>query len=82
MGNGFLGDLATVAVHIRRIREKIEVDPANPVYIETVWGAGYRFKKNIVNWRCLLWVIVAPVSDIFFTKWLQVKLLCVNIVSK
>lgn len=40
-----LGDLATVAVHIRRIREKIEVDPANPEYIETVWGAGYRFKK-------------------------------------
>lgn len=40
-----VGDLATVAVHIRRIREKIEEDPANPVYIETVWGAGYRFKK-------------------------------------
>jgi DNA-binding response OmpR family regulator len=40
-----LGDLATVAVHIRRIREKIESDPANPEYIETVWGAGYRFKK-------------------------------------
>lgn len=40
-----LGDLATVAVHIRRIREKIEIDPANPEYIETVWGAGYRFKK-------------------------------------
>jgi len=44
-GMDSLGDLATVAVHIRRIREKIEVDPANPVYIETVWGAGYRFKK-------------------------------------
>ncbi|MBN2900132.1 MAG: response regulator transcription factor [Clostridia bacterium] len=41
-----IGDLATVAVHIRRIREKIEVDPANPEYIETVWGAGYRFKKS------------------------------------
>jgi len=40
-----VGDLATVAVHIRRIREKIEIDPANPEYIETVWGAGYRFKK-------------------------------------
>jgi DNA-binding response OmpR family regulator len=44
-GMDSLGDLATVAVHIRRIREKIEADPANPVYIETVWGAGYRFKK-------------------------------------
>lgn len=39
------GDLATVAVHIRRIREKIENDPAKPEYIETVWGAGYRFKR-------------------------------------
>jgi DNA-binding response OmpR family regulator len=39
-----LGDNATVAVHINRLREKIEVDPANPRYIQTVWGAGYRFK--------------------------------------
>ena len=39
-----MGDNATVAVHINRIREKIEKDPQNPKYIETVWGAGYRFK--------------------------------------
>lgn len=39
-----LGDAATVTVHIARIREKIEVDPSNPQYIETVWGAGYRFR--------------------------------------
>ena len=38
------GDTATVTVHINRIREKIEPDPSNPRYIETVWGAGYRFK--------------------------------------
>lgn len=38
-----LGDSATVAVHINRIREKIEADPAHPYYIETVRGAGYRF---------------------------------------
>ncbi len=38
-----LGDVATVTVHIQRIREKIEPDPQNPRYIETVWGAGYRF---------------------------------------
>lgn len=38
------GDISTVTVHIRKIREKIETDPANPQYIETVWGAGYRFK--------------------------------------
>lgn len=36
------GDIATVTVHVRRLREKIEVDPSNPQYIETVWGAGYR----------------------------------------
>lgn len=39
-----MGDNATVAVHINRLREKLEKDPANPEYIETVWGAGYRFK--------------------------------------
>lgn len=38
------GDVSTVTVHIRKIREKIEHDPSNPDYIETVWGAGYRFK--------------------------------------
>ncbi|MCM3784993.1 response regulator transcription factor [Neobacillus mesonae] len=37
------GEIATVTVHISRIREKIEADPANPQFIETVWGAGYRF---------------------------------------
>lgn len=39
-----LGDNATVSVHINRLREKLEKDPANPRYIETVWGAGYRFR--------------------------------------
>jgi len=39
-----LGDVATVTVHVARIREKIETDPSNPQYIETVWGAGYRFR--------------------------------------
>lgn len=44
-GMDALGDTATVMVHINRIREKIEPVPANPRYIETVWGAGYRFKN-------------------------------------
>ncbi|MFB7141335.1 response regulator transcription factor [Gottfriedia sp. NPDC056225] len=39
-----VGDISTVTVHIRKIREKIEVDPSNPNFIETIWGAGYRFK--------------------------------------
>ncbi|GAA0489160.1 response regulator transcription factor [Salinibacillus aidingensis] len=40
-----LGDITTVTVHIRKIREKIEESPASPTYIETIWGVGYRFKK-------------------------------------
>ena len=39
-----IGETSTVTVHINRIREKIEDDSSNPQYIETVWGAGYRFK--------------------------------------
>lgn len=38
-----MGDTATVMVHVNRLREKIEPNPSNPIYIETVWGAGYRF---------------------------------------
>lgn len=38
-----MGDNITVAVHINRLREKIEDDPQNPRYLQTVWGAGYRF---------------------------------------
>ncbi|MEG0805687.1 MAG: response regulator transcription factor [Lachnospiraceae bacterium] len=39
-----VGDIATVTVHIKKIREKIEVNTAKPQYIETIWGVGYRFK--------------------------------------
>jgi len=38
------GDSDTVVVHVRRLREKIEPDPQNPQYVETVWGSGYRFR--------------------------------------
>ena len=43
-GYDAMGDNATEVVHINRLREKIEKDPAHPRYIQTVWGAGYRFK--------------------------------------
>lgn len=43
-GFDFFGDVSTVTVHIRRLREKIEKDPSQPEYIETIWGVGYRFK--------------------------------------
>lgn len=43
-GMNAMGDVATVIVHINRLREKIEEDSSNPSYIETIWGAGYRFK--------------------------------------
>ena len=39
-----IGDIATVTVHIKKIREKIEYDTSKPQYIETIWGVGYRFK--------------------------------------
>lgn len=45
-GMDAIGDTATVTVHINRLREKIETDMGNPKYIETVWGAGYRFKLD------------------------------------
>lgn len=42
-GMDSFGDIRTVAVHINRLREKIEEDPSKPKYVQTVWGAGYRF---------------------------------------
>jgi len=42
-GEEDFGDTATVAVHIQKVRKKIEKDPGNPEYIETIWGTGYRF---------------------------------------
>ncbi len=40
----FAGDSGTVTVHMRRLREKIEEDPARPQYLKTVWGVGYKFE--------------------------------------
>ena len=39
-----VGDIATVTVHIKKLREKIEINTSKPQYIETIWGVGYRFK--------------------------------------
>lgn len=46
-GYDFYGDTSTVTVHIRRLREKIEADPANPEYVLTVWGVGYKFAADL-----------------------------------
>ena len=43
----YLGDYNIVMSHIHHIREKIEDDPSRPVYIQTVWGVGYCFNKNL-----------------------------------
>lgn len=43
-GMEFYGDDSTVTVHVRRLREKIEPDPANPTFVQTVWGVGYKFE--------------------------------------
>jgi DNA-binding response OmpR family regulator len=45
-GYEFFGDASTVTVHIRRLREKIEANPAEPRYLVTVWGVGYKFEKE------------------------------------
>lgn len=45
-GYEFYGDASTVTVHMRRLREKIETDPAEPRYLATVWGVGYKFEKD------------------------------------
>lgn len=45
-GYEFYGDESTVTVHVRRLREKIEPNPAQPTYIQTVWGVGYKLETN------------------------------------
>lgn len=45
----YFGDYNIVMSHIHNIREKIEDNPSKPIYIQTVWGVGYRFNKNLVK---------------------------------
>ena len=45
-GYAYTGDCRTVDVHIRRLREKMEANPAEPRHILTKWGVGYYFKEN------------------------------------
>lgn len=47
-GKNYFGDLKVVDVNMRRIRKKIEEDPANPIYLKTVWGHGYRWENHEV----------------------------------
>ena len=44
----YSGDYNIVMSHVRNIREKIEDNPSKPIYIQTVWGVGYRFNKNLI----------------------------------
>ena len=44
----YAGDYNIVMSHVRNIREKIEDNPSKPIYIQTVWGVGYRFNKNLI----------------------------------
>ena len=46
-GYEFYGDESTVTVHIRRLREKIEANPSEPTFIQTVWGVGYKFEPRM-----------------------------------
>ncbi|WP_430884643.1 response regulator transcription factor [Fusibacter sp. JL216-2] len=46
-GEEDIGETATVAVHIQKIRKKIEKNPSEPIYIETIWGAGYRMNDGV-----------------------------------
>ncbi len=43
-GYDSIGEISTLSVHIRRLREKIEEDPSNPIYIKTIWSVGFRFE--------------------------------------
>lgn len=45
-GMDYFGDTKTVDVHIRRLREKIEEDPSNPIFLKTIWGFGYSFQES------------------------------------
>ena len=48
-GEEFYGDASTVTVHIRRLRQKIEPEPDNPTWVQTVWGVGYRFRATTAS---------------------------------
>ena len=48
-GYEYIGDYRTVDVHVRRLREKLELDPANPEYIRTKWGVGYYLSSRPVS---------------------------------
>ena len=48
-----VGDVSTITVHVRRLREKLEADPAAPEIIQTVWGVGYRLSSAALTPRAV-----------------------------
>ena len=71
-----IGDIATVTVHIKKIREKIELNTAKPQYIETIWGVGYRFKvwENILDkYARISYSKVVKTRGAYLIGWEEVK---------
>ena len=58
----YFGDYNIVMSHIRNLRGKIEDNPSKPIYIQTVWGVGYRFNKNLSSGLCVIIQITAYFS--------------------
>ena len=58
----YSGDYNIVMSHIRNLREKIEDNPSKPIYIQTVWGVGYRFNKKFKQWSVKIIQITAYFS--------------------
>lgn len=70
-----MGDNITVAVHINRLREKVELDPSHPQMIQTVWGVGYRLVLRYIELNLLSYTGLVPVrgADLFYKEHENMK---------